>query len=175
MDDPRAFESQESSEGQLDSAEARTLDDATFEPEAAVEQSLSYQQAEAIQATFVEVVQTADEVSDLAAPIPGPSTDTVTAQVEAAETDTVSTSEQADSSPQASEEASAAPVDREHEVGQADVPAQEMDVQLPEQRLDGGQTEGQDPLGDLQQGLPGTGVLAAWAISPVRTTPLAAA
>ena len=73
MDDPRMSEVQETGESQSEVSEvARQLDEATYAPESQVESTGTMEQAEAIEATFVEVVQTVDEVSNIPLPLPEP-------------------------------------------------------------------------------------------------------
>lgn len=80
----RSIESNEASES-LDrraetSEDQRALDSATFQPEAAVEQNQSYEQAETVQAAFTAVVDSrtqasGEQVSDAPTPAPDPAED----------------------------------------------------------------------------------------------------
>lgn len=57
MENDRAFESREGSEGRTDTTDAEVeLNDATFEPEARVEEQQDFDQAEAVQSAFTEAV-----------------------------------------------------------------------------------------------------------------------
>lgn len=62
MEDPRIVESLETVESSREENMAtHTLDTATFQPEAAVEQTQSYEQAKAIQSSFKDVVESSSQ------------------------------------------------------------------------------------------------------------------